>query len=72
MPRFWNLYKATRTQPAIGDRVRYLDEEWIVAGTAGADSQGVPYIRLQPVHDGSGARGQEKVCLVTAVDKAAD
>jgi len=52
--KYWNVYRRSGSAACVGDKVRYQEQIWRVIGTQGADSQGVPYVRLRPIEDTDG------------------
>jgi hypothetical protein len=51
--------------------VFYQGRTYTVLGTKGSDSEGVPYVRLEPTEATDDDGRREVVCLVTAVERAA-
>jgi hypothetical protein len=66
--RYWNVYRRGGANARIGDTVHYRDRLFKVVGTMGSDSEGVPYVRLQPV-DPPDDDHSEVVCLVTQLKR---
>jgi hypothetical protein len=69
--RIWNVYKRGGANARVGDRVFYQGRTYTVLGTKGSDSDGVPYVRLEPTEATDDDGRREVVCLVTAVERAA-